>query len=101
MISRARRELFDLFEQVVSKARARVLIGHRDYDDQAVLISRKELERLEERARAAETTSPFALAGTATISGAPEDVLTGVRRRQADLLETKARASRDERSRWP
>ena len=94
MISQARRQLFDLFEEVVSKGRTRVLIGHRDSDAQAVLISRKELDRLEARARVSETASAFALAKTATIKGAPEDVLAGVRRQQAELKEAKTRSLR-------
>lgn len=98
MISRARRELFDLFEQVVSKRRVRVLIGHRDSDDEAVLISKRELERIEERARASDASSAFSLPGTATIEGSPEDALAGVRRAQEELREKKSGTLSDEPS---
>jgi PHD/YefM family antitoxin component YafN of YafNO toxin-antitoxin module len=99
MISQARRDLFDLFEEVVSKGRTRVLIRHRDSDEQAVLISRKELGRMEARARASETAAAFSLAESATIHGAPEDVLTGVRRRQAELEAAKAHSLSSKRAR--
>ena len=92
MISRARRDLFDLFEEVVAHGRKRVRIGHRDSKAEAVLISKAELDGLEARARAAESASPFCLVGSATITGAAEDVLAGTRAQQTALRETKEQA---------
>jgi hypothetical protein len=82
-VSEVRKHIYDLFAEVVENPRARVVITHRDATEQAVLLSRSELARLEQRA--ATSSSGFSLFGSATLQGAPEDVLADVRREQRDL----------------
>ena len=99
-VTEARRQLFELFEEVTSNTRARVIIGHRDVEGEAMLVSRKEIERLEQRARAA--GSAFSIAGTASLNVAPEAVLHEVRREQRRRAREKwGDAATDEPVRAP
>lgn len=90
-VSEARRQLFDLFEEVTSNRRARIVIGHRDSDQEAVLLSRVEVERLERLARSGRR-SEFSLVGSAVLNVDAEDVLKRVRAEQ-DLLHEEKLAS--------
>ena len=88
-ISEARRQLFELFEEVTTNKRLRIVIGHRDSEEEAVLLSRHEVERLERRASSSDRRSEFALVGTATLRSKPEDVLKDVRAAQNLLSAEK------------
>jgi len=93
-ISAARKALFDLFDWVTSIEGGKVVIGHRSSPKHAVLVDKEYIDHLEFTGRQRKAAVPgkrFSLFGSATLHVHPEEVLTVVRRRQADLAEAKRR----------
>ena len=92
-ITEARRVLFDLFEEVLSKGDAVIAIEHRNRKERAVLASESYVRSLEARVAALEarTGSGFRLIGSVTAVGDPDTILDEVRARQAELFEAKLR----------
>ena|SRR5437762_1250786 len=91
MLSAARAELFDLFEEVTSKQGEKVILMHRGSSRAAALVDREYLERLEQLARRPSgLIERFRLRGSATLGVLPEDVLKAARAEQRRLSEKKA-----------
>src|SRR5262249_29850638 len=90
MLSAARAELFDLFEEVTSKQGEKVILAHRGSARTAALVDSEYLERLEQLARFPPApTERFRLVGSATLGVAPEEVLQAVRDEQRLLSNKK------------
>ena len=94
-ISTDRRDLFELFEDVVNEKTDKVVIEHRNVAERAVLVREtyvKHLEMLVDTLKRREPPSkPFFLIGSATLLVEPEDVLCDVRRQQIELAAAKRR----------
>jgi hypothetical protein len=91
IISAARAELFELFDEVTARDGAKVIIEHRTSPKRAVLVSEAYLDQLE-RVRRASTGSTFTLFGSATLAVPAEKVLESVREEQHALGEEKLRS---------
>lgn len=93
--SRARQELFKLMEQVTeAEGRDRVLIRRRGCPEAVALVRESYVRYLEARLEAAEATAPkkpFKLAGSLTVDGGVEEMLSESREEQARLREIKFR----------
>jgi PHD/YefM family antitoxin component YafN of YafNO toxin-antitoxin module len=92
MVSEARKELFELFDEVTATAGRKVILGHRNSAREAVLVSRDYLEGLEaanRQMRGLAAREPFHLYGSAKLNVAPEEVLTATRREQREAAEAK------------
>jgi hypothetical protein len=90
MLSAARAELFDLFEEVTSKQGEKIILVHRGSSRTAALVDGEYLERLEQLARRPSgPTEPFRIFGSATLRVPPEEVLQAVRAEQRALGEKK------------
>ena len=90
-ISTARRQLFDLFDQVTGSEGDRVVIARRNAPKEAVLVSREYLDHLENTTRhlARRAAKAFSLFGSATLLVPPDDVLRATRQEQAHLRTRK------------
>jgi hypothetical protein len=88
IISAARAELFELFEEVTARDGAKVIIEHRTSPKRAVLVSEAYLDQLE-RMRRASTGSAFTLFGSATLVASADEALQSVREEQHTLAEEK------------
>lgn len=86
-ISTARRQLFDLFDQVTATDGEKIIIVRRNVPKAAVLVSRDYLEQLETTTRQLTRggAEAFSLFGSAALSGSPDDVLRATRREQTRL----------------
>lgn len=94
-ISTVRSELFELFEDVIQRRVTKVVIAHRGIAEKAVLVSEAYIARLEALVAAMRPGAgplPFALIGSATLVGSPEEVLVDVRAQQAALRAVKVAA---------
>jgi PHD/YefM family antitoxin component YafN of YafNO toxin-antitoxin module len=89
LISAARAELFELFEEVIAHDGKKVVIEHRTSPKKAVLISADYLERLERLERDAPKAGAFTLYGSGTLHVDPEDVLKDVRREENATAEKR------------
>ena len=96
-ISEARRRLFELVEEVLTGRADRVALSHRGYDDQVLLVRARDLAKLEADLSALRERlgpEPRPLRGLGTLLVDPDQVLVGVRQRQATLAAEKRRALR-------
>lgn len=91
MLSAARAELFELFEEVTARDGTKVIIAHRTSPKKAVLVSEDYLDRLE-RAVRAPSVSSFKLFGSMELCASPDDPLESTLREQTTLAEKKLRA---------
>jgi hypothetical protein len=101
-ISLARGRLFELAEDVLTHRADRVLLSHREYDEQLVLVRASDLAKMDAdmaalRTRVGVGGAPFSLRGIGTIVGDPEDVLTETRKHQAGLWNAKLESFSDDR----
>ncbi len=88
LISAARKQLFDLFDEVVANSGRRVVIGRRDVTSEAVLIGLNYVEQLE---RARPGSSTFKLQGSARALTSPELLVEELRAPQAQHWREKLR----------
>jgi hypothetical protein len=92
MLSVARAELYELFDEVTSNQGHKVVLQHRGSSREAALVGREYLERLERLAASPQAPlERFRLSGTATLATAPDAVLAAVRAEQRELADKKAR----------
>ena len=94
-ISLARGRLFELAEDVLTYRADRVALSHKDYDDQLVLVRASDLAKMDAdiaalRARAG--IEPQPLRGLMRLNVDADDVLTEVRRKQAEFWEAKLKS---------
>jgi hypothetical protein len=98
-ISEARRRLFELVEEVLTGRADRVALSHRGYADQVLLVRARDLAKLEADLSALRERlgpEPRPLRGLGTLLVDPDQVLVGVRQRQAALAAEKRAALRGE-----
>jgi len=86
-ISAARRDLPALFDRVIARAGESVIIARRDSPDEAVLVARSYIERLERAPQ--ERKVPFKLMGSGALLVASDDVIGDLRRREADEADKR------------
>ena len=93
-ISAARKEFFELFDEVTSVEGHQVVIGRRNRSREAVLVAKDYLDHLEftnRRGTRAPSQRRFSLYGSATLHVPPEQVLEASRREQAGAAAAKWR----------
>lgn len=98
-ISEARRRLFELVEEVLTGRADRVTLSHRGYEDQVLLVRARDLAKLEADLSALRERlgpEPRPLRGLGTLLVDPDQVLAGVRERQAALAAEKRATLRGE-----
>ena len=82
-LTEARKQLFQLVEELLTGRRDRVALSHRGHEEQVVLLRAAEVERMEAEIaalrRRSAVSEPRPLWGIATIVGDPETVLTEIR----------------------
>ena len=91
-VTEARASLFDLFRAVTTKPGSQVVLSHRTSSEQAVLVSKEYVERLEMLSRKEPARGRFRLFGSGTLVAPPDDVVELGRREQAALLDAKMRS---------
>lgn len=89
-ISTARRTLPTLFDRVTARDGEKVVIHRRDGDQEAVLVSRGYLDRLEKETRRG-TGTAFKLIGSGRMLGSVEEAVAEVRAAEAAEAEKRAR----------
>jgi hypothetical protein len=91
-ISEARRRLFELVEEVLTGRADRVALSHKGYDERVLLVRARDLTKLEADLAALRGRlgpEPRPLRGLGRLHVGAEEVLGGVRRRQAALAAAK------------
>ncbi len=91
-ISVARTKLFELAEDVLTYRADRVALSHKDHDEQLVLVRSSDLAKMEADIAALRERAgivPHSLRGIMRLNVDADEVLTEVRRRQAELWEAK------------
>ncbi|MCC7539070.1 MAG: hypothetical protein IT379_22795 [Deltaproteobacteria bacterium] len=91
-ISEARKSLFALFRSVTANTGSQVILSHRTSAQQAVLVSKEYVERLELVSRRGPAHTKFRLFGSGSLLMSPDDVVDVGRREQAALFERKLRS---------
>jgi hypothetical protein len=96
-ISEARRRLFELVEEVLTGRADRVALSHKGYDERVLLVRARDVTKLEADLAALRERvgpEPRPLRGLGRLHVAADEVLSGVRDRQAALAAAKRDAWR-------